>query len=199
MAPSEISSMLGQTDPLAEAMIDDSRAPTGFGRNFGFLVHDVSRLIKRRFDRKARQTGLPITRRQAAVMLYIARNEGVSQTEVATWLDLEPIALVRMLDKLHDEGLVERRAHPTDRRVRTLWLTPAATPVVTQILSINKAIREESFAGLPTQARDTVIDILDAIKGNLALREEADDGASIPSGSSNRADQQSRKLATAAD
>ena len=199
MAPSEISSMLGQTDPLAEAMIDDSRAPAGFGRNFGFLVHDVSRLIKRRFDRKARQTGLPITRRQAAVMLYIARNEGVSQTEVATWLDLEPIALVRMLDKLHDEGLVERRAHPTDRRVRTLWLTPAAAPVVTQILSINKAIREESFAGLPTQARDTVIDILDAIKGNLALREGADDGLSIPSGGNNRADQQSRKLATAAD
>jgi len=199
MAPSEVSSMLGQTDPLAEAMIDESRAPTGFGRNFGFLVHDVSRLIKRRFDRKARQTGLPITRRQAAVMLYIARNEGVSQTEVATWLDLEPIALVRMLDKLHDEGLVERRAHPTDRRVRTLWLTPAAAPVVTQILSINKAIREESFAGMPTQARDTVIDILDAIKGNLALREGADDGLSIPSGGNNRADQQSRKLATAAD
>ena len=199
MAPSEVSSMLGQTDPLAEAMIDESRAPTGFGRNFGFLVHDVSRLIKRRFDRKARQTGLPITRRQAAVMIYIARNEGVSQTEVATWLDLEPIALVRMLDKLHDEGLVERRAHPTDRRVRTLWLTPAAAPVVTQILSINKAIREESFAGLPTQARDTVIDILDAIKGNLALREGADDGLSIPSGGNNRADQQSRKLATAAD
>jgi MarR family transcriptional regulator, transcriptional regulator for hemolysin len=199
MAPSEVRSMLGQSDPLAEAMIDESRTPTGFGRNFGFLVHDVSRLIKRRFDRKARQTGLPITRRQAAVMLYIARNEGVSQTEVATWLDLEPIALVRMLDKLHEEGLVERRAHPTDRRVRTLWLTPAAAPVVTQILSINKAIREESFAGMPMPARDTVIDILDAIKGNLALREEADDGPSIPSGGSNRADHQSKKLATAAD
>ena len=84
---------------------------------FGFLVHDVSRLIKRRFERRARQMGLPITRQQAAVVLYIARNEGVSQAEVATWLDIEPIALVRMLDKLHEEGLVERRAHPTDRRV----------------------------------------------------------------------------------
>jgi MarR family transcriptional regulator, transcriptional regulator for hemolysin len=199
MAPSEVRTMLGQSDPLADATIDESRAPTGIGQNFGFLVHDVSRLIKRRFDRKARQTGLPITRRQAAVVLYIARNEGVSQTEVATWLDLEPIALVRMLDKLHEEGLVERRAHPTDRRVRTLWLTPAAAPVVTQILSINKGIREESFAGMPTQARDTVIHILDAVKGNLALREEADDGLSIPSGGTNRADQQSRKLATAAD
>ena len=199
MAPNELRPMDRRTGISNDAAIEEPQAQPGFGRNFGFLVHDVSRLIKRRFDRKARQTGLLITRRQAAVMLYIARNEGVSQTEVATWLDLEPIALVRMLDKLNDEGLVERRAHPTDRRVRTLWLTPAAAPVVTQILSINKAIREESFAGMPTQARDTVIDILDAIKGNLALREEADDGTSIPSGGSNRADQQSKKLATAAD
>ena len=199
MAPNEVGPMIGPGDLGAEPVIEGSQARAGFGRNFGFLVHDVSRLIKRRFDRKARQTGLPITRRQAAVMLYIARNEGVSQTEVATWLDLEPIALVRMLDKLNDEGLVERRAHPTDRRVRTLWLTPTARPVVTQILSINQTIREEAFAGMPMQARDTVIDILDSIKGNLALREEADAGPTVPSGDTHRADQQSRKLAAAAN
>ena len=192
MAPNKVG-----PEEKVEALIEHPKA-AGIGRNFGFLVHDVSRLIKRRFDRKARQTGLPITRRQAAVMLYIARNEGVSQTEVATWLDLEPIALVRMLDKLNDEGLVERRAHPTDRRVRTLWLTSAAQPVVTQILAINKVIREEAFAGMPTHARDTVIDILDAIKGNLALREEADDSPNVPPAETDRADQQSGKLAAAA-
>jgi DNA-binding MarR family transcriptional regulator len=190
--------MVGPRDLSAEAVTEEPQVQPGFGRNFGFLVHDVSRLIKRRFDRKARQTGLPITRRQAAVMLYIARNEGVSQTEVATWLDLEPIALVRMLDKLNEEGLVERRAHPTDRRVRTLWLTPAARLVVTQILAINKTIRDEAFGGMPTHARDTVIDILDAIKGNLALREEADDSPTIPPAETDRADQQSGKLAAAA-
>jgi DNA-binding MarR family transcriptional regulator len=195
MAPSEVRPVVKLPDHAAEAA--QPQAQLGFGRNFGFLVHDVSRLIKRRFDRKARQTGLPITRRQAAVVLYIARNEGVSQTEVATWLDLEPIALVRMLDKLNDEGLVERRAHPTDRRVRTLWLTPAARPVVTQILAINKTIREEAFAGMPTHARDTVIDILDAIKGNLALREEADDSPTVPPVETDRADQHSGRLAAA--
>ena len=68
-------------------------------------------------------------------MLNIASREGVSQAEVAAWLGIEPIALVRMLDKLHEEGLVERRSHPTDRRVRTLWLTPAAGPVVERILA----------------------------------------------------------------
>src|SRR5271168_3494088 len=118
------------------------RSPTEVGRAFGFLVHDVSRLIKRRFERRARQMGLPITRQQAAVVLNIAGNEGVSQSEVAAWLDIEPIALVRMLDKLHEEGLVERRAHPTDRRIRTLWLTSRAEPVVERILEINLTIRE---------------------------------------------------------
>jgi DNA-binding MarR family transcriptional regulator len=156
------------------------RSRTEVGRAFGFLVHDVSRLIKRRFERRARQMGLPITRQQAAVVLNIAGNEGVSQAEVAAWLDIEPIALVRMLDKLHGEGLVERRAHPTDRRVRTLWLTPAARPVVAQILAINKAIREEAFAGMAGHACDTVIDILDGIKGNLALREGTDDSPAAP-------------------
>jgi MarR family transcriptional regulator for hemolysin len=151
------------------------RSPTEVSRAFGFLVHDVSRLIKRRFERRARQMGLPVTRQQAAVVLNIAGNEGVSQAELAAWLGIEPIALVRMLDKLHEEGLVERRAHPTDRRVRTLWLTPSARPVVAQILAINKAIREEAFAGMAADARDTVIDILDGIKGNLALREGTDD------------------------
>ena len=197
MAPSEVRSVVGESDLPTVTVIEQAQAQQGFSRNFGFLLHDVSRLIKRRFDRKARQTGLPITRRQAAVVLYIARNEGVSQTEVATWLDLEPIALVRMLDKLHEERLVERRAHPTDRRVRTLWLTAAARPVVTQILAINKAIRDEAFAGMPANARDTVIDILDGIKDNLALREGADNSPAARAAEPDGLDQHLGNLADA--
>src|SRR5215831_12158855 len=148
MALNEIAHLMRSvTDVAAETEL-------GADRSFGFLVHDVSRLIKRRFDRRARQTGLPITRRQAAVILYLARNEGVSQSEVASWLDMEPFALVRMLDKLHEEGLVERRAHPTDRRIRTLWLTPAARAVVTQILAINEKIRQEAFGSLSATTPD---------------------------------------------
>jgi MarR family transcriptional regulator for hemolysin len=153
-------------------MIEQPEAQLGFGRNFGFLVQDVSRLIKRRFDRRARQLGLPVTRQQAAVVLHIAGNEGVSQAEVAAWLGIEPIALVRMLDKLHEEGLVERRAHPTDRRVRTLWLTPAASSVIEWILAINEAIRQEAFGDLPHETREALIDILYHIKDNLLIQEE---------------------------
>ena len=116
--------------------------------------------------------GLLITRQQAAVVLNIAGNEGVSQAEVATWLGIEPIALVRMLDKLHEEGLVERRAHPTDRRVRTLWLTQAAGPVIERILAINETIRQEAFSHLPPKTRDALIEVLGQIKDNLAIKEE---------------------------
>ena len=145
--------------------------PPDLGRAFGLLMHDVSRLIKRRFDRRARQVGLPLTRQQGAVVVYIAGHEGVSQAEVATWLGVEPIALVRMLDKLHEEGLVERRGHPTDRRVRTLWLTADAHKVVEQILAINRAIRDEAFAGLPMGAGEAMLDMLGQIKDNLDLQE----------------------------
>jgi DNA-binding MarR family transcriptional regulator len=182
MAPNDTS----RPSTLPDGKLERSR--TEVGRVFGFLVHDVSRLIKRRFERRARQMGLPITRQQAAVVLNIAGNEGVSQAEVAAWLGIEPIALVRMLDKLHEEGLVERRPHPTDRRVRTLWLTPAARPVVAQILAINKAIREEAFAGMTADACDTVIGILDGIKGNLALREGTDDSPAAPTAEPNGID-----------
>ena len=184
-------------NPVSPAKSEQPATRSGVGRAFGFLVHDVSRLIKRRFERQARQMGLPITRQQAAVVLNIAGSEGVSQAEVATWLGIEPIALVRMLDKLHEEGLVERRSHPTDRRVRTLWLTPRARPVVTQILAINKAIREEAFAGMAAQARDTVIDILDGIKDNLALKEETDDAPAASAAEREGVDRHTGKLPAA--
>jgi MarR family transcriptional regulator, transcriptional regulator for hemolysin len=133
----------------------------------GHRLHAVGRLLRRRFERSVRQAGLPITRLQAALLLYIARNPGVSQTAAATDLDIEPIAVVRMLDRLHEEGLVERRAHPTDRRVRTLWLTALAWPVVERVLEINLAVREEACAGLSPAARDTLVNALDRMKANL--------------------------------
>lgn len=147
------------------------------GRTFGFLVQDVARLLKRHFERRAKQGGLPITRRQATVMIYISRHPGVSQAEVAAWLNIEPIALVRMLDKLCEEGLVERRAHATDRRVRTLWLTEDARAVLERILEINVAIRAEAFVGLPTGTREALISALVLIKENLAGVVTVDDPA----------------------
>jgi MarR family transcriptional regulator for hemolysin len=145
--------------------------------NIGAALHDVARMLRRRFERRARQTGLPITRQQARALLHIARNEGLSQAAVATALDIEPIALVRLLDRLHEEGLVDRHPHPTDRRVRTLWLTPLAWGVIARVLALNTEIREEACAGLPPAARDMLLRGLDHMKGNLTLAEAAESAA----------------------
>lgn len=149
-------------------------APAALQPNLGALLHDVARLIRRQFERRARQTGLPITRHQARVLLCVARNEGVSQAAVATMLDVEPIALVRILDRLHDEGLVERRPHPTDRRVRTLWVTDLAWPVIELILAINQSVREEACADLSPATRQALMQALGHIKGNLVAAEDAE-------------------------
>ena len=163
--------------PVVPAVIDTALATrpdaATLQPNIGAMLYDVARLMRRRFDRRARQTGLPITRQQARALLYIARNEGLSQATVATMLDIEPIGLVRMLDRLHEEGLVERRLHPKDRRVRTLWLTPLAWSVVERVLTINAQVREEACAGLPPAAREMLIGALDHMKGNLNLAEAA--------------------------
>jgi MarR family transcriptional regulator, transcriptional regulator for hemolysin len=151
--------------------------PSALQPSVGALVHDVARMIRRRFERRARQTGLPITRQQARTLLYIARNEGMSQAAVATMLDVEPIALVRTLDRLHEEGLVDRHPHPTDRRVRTLWLTPLAWTVIQQILAINAEVREEACAGLAPAARELLLGMLGHIKGNLTLAEDTESAA----------------------
>ena len=145
--------------------------------NVGAMLHDVARLMRRQFERRARHTGLPITRQQARALLHIARNEGLSQAAVATMLDIEPIALVRVLDRLHEEGLVDRRPHPTDRRVRTLWLAPAAWGVVDRILAINAEVREEACAGLSPGARDALMRTLASMKANLTLADASESAA----------------------
>jgi MarR family transcriptional regulator, transcriptional regulator for hemolysin len=171
---------LGPAPPLrsgAASRAADRPGAAALQPNIGALLHDVARLIRRRFERRARQTGLPITRQQARALLYIARNEGASQAAVATMLDIEPIALVRVLDRLHEEGLVERRPHPTDRRVRTLWLAPSAWSVIDRVLQMNAAIREEACAGLPPAAREALMLALSHMKANLSLAETAENAA----------------------
>ncbi len=164
------------SDALPIGVVDwigDRPAAAALQPGIGHRLHAVARLIRRRFERSVRQAGLPLTRLQASLMIRIARNPGLSQAIAATELDIEPIALVRMLDRLHEEGLVERRAHPTDRRVRTLWLTPLAWPVVDRILEINLMIREEACAGMTPAARDMLMDALDHMRNNLAAAEAA--------------------------
>jgi MarR family transcriptional regulator for hemolysin len=175
--PNDIVS-LGQPDWRTESDMVARPSAAELEPGVGYRLHAVGRLLRRRFERSVRQAGLPITRLQAALLLYIARNPGVGQTAAASDMGVEPIALVRMLDRLHEEGLVERRAHPTDRRARTLWLTPLGWPVVNRILKINREIRAEACAGFSPDTLRGLMDALRHMKDNLDAA-EADAGEPV--------------------
>jgi MarR family transcriptional regulator, transcriptional regulator for hemolysin len=137
-------------------------------RTLGFLLHDVARLLRKRFEQKAR--GLGLSRSQWSVLAHLSRHEGINQSALAEILEIEPITLVRLVDKLEASGWVERRLHPKDRRVRLLFLTPKAHPTLEEMRALGAATREEAQAGLSQETRDELIETLLKIKANLSER-----------------------------
>src|SRR5262249_61870450 len=97
-------------------------------KEFAFLLNDVARLLRTFADQKARHFGM--TRAQWAVLARLQRSQGLKQSELADMLDLQPITLTRLLDRLSANGLIERRPDPDDRRANRLFLTPAAGPLM---------------------------------------------------------------------
>ncbi|WP_213775361.1 MarR family transcriptional regulator [Bradyrhizobium sp. dw_78] len=131
----------------------------------GFLLHDVARLLKKRFEQNSRGSGL--TRSQWQVLAYLARNEGINQTGLAELLEIEPITLGRIVDKLDTMGLIERLPHPTDRRVWVLHLTPAARPKLEQVRKLGDVTRGEALVGVSEADRQRLLKTLQALKENL--------------------------------
>ncbi|MDB5413068.1 MAG: MarR family transcriptional regulator [Rubritepida sp.] len=131
----------------------------------GFVLNDVARLLRKRFEQRAR--GLKLTRAQWQVLAYLSANEGIHQGGLAELLDIEPITLVRILDKLEANEFVERRRHPTDRRIWLLHLTPRAHPVLVQMRAIGNATRQEALDGLADEERARLLRMLTAMKKNL--------------------------------
>src|SRR3954469_20103318 len=100
-------------------------------REFAFVLNDVARLLRTYADQRARRLG--ITRAQWAVMARLEQSEGLKQSELAEVLDLQPITLTRLVDRLCQNGMVERRPDPNDRRAKRLHLTPLARPLMDQL------------------------------------------------------------------
>ncbi len=145
-------------------MVDDP-----YKRKLGFLVSDVARLMRRRFDRKAQ--ALNLTRAQWLVLFHLHRNEGSTQACIAQLMDIKPITLARLIDRLEADGWVERRSHPTDRRARCLYLTAKVYPVLEAMQDISSLIRREAVAGLPDAEVEHLLDLLEHIKSNLMALE----------------------------
>ena len=139
---------------------------------FGFLVHDISRMLRKRFDRRARDIGL--TKSQWIVLAHLARHEGIHQGGLADILELEPATLARHLDRLEDTGWIERRPDPSDRRAWRLHLTGKATPVLEKMGDLVEIITQEALAGLSREERERLQAQLLTIRANLTDRPEAE-------------------------
>lgn len=140
----------------------------------GFLLHDVARMLRKRFEQRAKHIGL--TRSQWQAIAYLARNEGIHQSALAELLEIEPITLMRVLDKLAERGFIERRRHETDRRISLLYTTERARDLLSDMRAIGDATRREALQGIPDDDRERLVAILDVMKSNLlqACREPAD-------------------------
>lgn len=133
--------------------------------SLGFLISDVSRLLRRRFDERARQLGT--TRAQWRTLLTLSRNEGLNQGALADLLEVEPITLCRMIDRLEEAGMVERRRDPGDRRAWLLFLTERSKPVLEELKLMAEDLIEGVLFGMNDSARSMLGDSLNLMRSNL--------------------------------
>jgi MarR family transcriptional regulator for hemolysin len=134
-------------------------------RELAFILNDVARLLRTHADQKAAQFGM--TRAQWAVLVRIDRNQGLKQTDLAELLDLQPITLTRLLDRLCDNGLIERRPDPDDRRAKRLYLTPAARPLLERLGELGEELMVNALAGLDGSEIEFLLGKLTRMKENL--------------------------------
>lgn len=133
----------------------------------GFLLADVSRLMRRAFVK--RMTESTLTLAQARALLHVSRREGIRQVELAEILDVQPITLARLIDQLAENALVERRPDPTDRRAYQLFLTPAAAPHLAAIDQVTAEIRADAMHDISKQQADLLLQTLKKMRDNLSI------------------------------
>lgn len=136
--------------------------------NLFSLVGDVSRMARRAFDAKAREIG--VTRPQWQVLVMLRRHEGVNQGGLAELLDVEPITVCRMVDRLQEADLVERRPDPADRRSWRLFLTGKAEELLAQLRPLGEAMEAQALGGISQQERAALAAALNRIRANLTPR-----------------------------
>ncbi len=136
------------------------------------LIADTSRFFRRRFDARARSLG--VSRAQWQVLFALSRNEGVNQAGLAEALDVETITVGRMVDRLEDAGLVERRADPADRRAWRLHLTDRAHPILDQLRAVGDTVMAEALAGIDADEQAVLAALLARLRANLCRRGEND-------------------------
>ena len=136
-----------------------------FQRDLLFLLHDVARLLRVDADKRARAHGM--TRAQWGILIWLERQPGLSQKELAEILEVEPITVARLIDRLEARGMVERRPDPKDRRIWRLHLCPPAIPVLREIDRQRIDMRDMVSDGLDDSTIETMTEALLTMKSTL--------------------------------
>ena len=136
-----------------------------FHRDLLFLLHDVARLLRVDADKRARQHGM--TRAQWAILIWLERQPGISQKELSELLEVEPITVARLIDRLENRGMVERRPDPRDRRIWRLHLLRPARDVLHEIDDQRADMTHLVTAGIDKCAIDSMTEALIRMKATL--------------------------------
>jgi DNA-binding MarR family transcriptional regulator len=136
--------------------------------NLAAMLADTARLMRRSFDTRARQIG--VTRPQWRVLSVLRRFEGVNQGGLAELLEVEPITVCRMVDRLQEAELVERRPDSADRRSWLLFLTPKARELLGQLQPLAEEMLDEALEGVSTDDRTILVASLDQMRRNLTRK-----------------------------
>ncbi len=136
-----------------------------FHRDLLFLLHDVARLLRVDADKRARVNGM--TRAQWAILIWLERQPGISQKELSEILEVEPITVARLIDRLEARGMVERRPDPRDRRIWRLHLLRPAHDVLHEIDEQRADMTRMVTAGLSEESIEAVTDALLRMKATL--------------------------------
>lgn len=132
----------------------------------GFLIGDVSRMMRRRFDERARTIG--VTRTQWRALVTLAREEGLQQGVLAERIEVEPITLCRMIDRLAEAGLVERRRDPADRRAWNIYLTDRSRPLLDRLRAVADELFAAALDGIDDRDSAVLTATLERIRANLS-------------------------------
>jgi MarR family transcriptional regulator, transcriptional regulator for hemolysin len=135
-------------------------------QDFLFLLYDVARTMRTRADQRARARGM--TRAQWVILARLERQPGLTQNEMAAIVEVEPITIARLVDRLEARGLVVRKADPRDRRVWRLHLTSAAAPILREIGKYRAELHDLITAGMTPALQKALTDGLLQMKANLA-------------------------------
>lgn len=141
---------------------------TSFHRDLLFLLNDVGRLLRNEGDKRARNQGM--TRAQWGILLWLERQPGISQKELSEFLEVEPITVARLVDRLEGRGMVERRPDPRDRRIWRLHLRPAAHAELAEIHRHRACVHDMLVSGIDPEAIESTIEALLAMKSALTAR-----------------------------